>query len=66
MNKKKLPSLIILIVLTSITILFWISFSIYQVFTKEASPIVPEEVILQIDPKLDTNTLNIMKSRIYP
>lgn len=66
MKSKKLPSLIILVILTSITILFWISFNIYQVFSKQVSPVVPEEVILQIDPKLDTNTLNIMKSKIYP
>ena len=64
MNRKKLPNLIILFILTLITILFWISFSIYQVFTKEASPVVPEEIILQIDPKLDIETIKMMRSKI--
>ncbi len=64
MNRKKLPNLIVLFILTLITTLFWISFSIYQVFTKEASPVVPEEIILQIDPKLDIETIKMMRSKI--
>lgn len=64
MNRKKLPNLIVLFILTLITILFWISFSIYQVFTKEVSPVVPKEIILQIDPKLDIETIKIMRSKI--
>lgn len=63
MNSKKLPSLIILIILTSITILFWVSFNIYQAFTTNATPIVPEEILLQIDPKLDTKTIELIKNR---
>lgn len=66
MKNKKLPSLIILMILTVITVLFWISFTIYQVFTNEPSSIVPEEIILQLDPKLDVNTIKKMSDRIYP
>jgi hypothetical protein len=64
MNRKKLPNLIILFILTLITILFWISFSIYQVFTSNTSPVVPTEIILQIDPKLDIETIKTMRSKI--
>ncbi len=66
MNKKKLPNFIILIVLTLITALFWVSFSIYQVFKTEPTISVPEEVILKINPKLDMETVNLMKEKIYP
>lgn len=53
-------------ILTLITVLFWISFTIYQVFTNEPAPVVPEEIILQLDPKLDSNTIKKMTDRIYP
>lgn len=66
MNKKKLPSVIILIILTAITVIFWISFNIYQVFTQEAESVVPNDVMLQIDTKFDTETLGVMKNKIYP
>lgn len=65
MIKKKLPSLVVLTILTLITTLFWIGFNIYQALSKEASPVVPDDVILQIDPKLDTDTITLMKSKSY-
>lgn len=53
-------------ILTLITTIFWILFSIYRVFVNQPSPVVPEEIVLQLDPKLDTNIINEMKNRIYP
>lgn len=64
--KKKLPNLVVLSILTLITSLFWIGFNIYQALTREPSPIVPPDVILQIDPKLDTDTITLMKNKSYP
>lgn len=66
MKKTKLPSVIVLLILTTITTLFWISFKIYRVFITDTTPDIPEEVIMQIDPTLDVKTLNEMKTRIYP
>lgn len=51
-------------ILTLITILFWISFSIYSTFSDKPEPVVNEEVIKQIEPKLDIETINMMKDRI--
>ncbi len=65
MKKNKLPSLIILIILTLITTLFWISFSIYSVFTKESKTDIPQELILKLDPNLDIKTLDEIKLRTH-
>lgn len=50
-------------ILTLITVLFWISFSIYNVFTNKPSPTVTDEIIQQVDPKLDIQTLNIIRDK---
>ena len=65
MDKRKLPTFIVLMILTLITILFWISFSIYQVFTNNGPVVVPEEIIRPIDASLDLQTVATMKDKIY-
>ena len=49
MKNKKLPSIIILLILTAITVVFWVSFTIYRVFTKEEPVVVPLLVRIQPD-----------------
>lgn len=63
MKSKKLPSIIVLMILTLITALFWMMFSIYRTFTKTSQISIPEELTNQITPKLDTETLELVKSR---
>lgn len=64
--KNKLPSVITLIILTFITIIFWVSFNIYTVFTKKAPIVVSEEILLPLDPKLDTEIINQIEGKNYP
>lgn len=66
MKNKKLPSIVVLFILTIITLLFWISFSIYRVFSSKPAPQVPTNVLLNLDPKLDNVTLDQTEKRIYP
>lgn len=66
MKNNKLPNIVILLILTLITTLFWISFNVYRVFTTKPDAVVPQEISLPIDPKLDTNTLDMIKSKSYP
>lgn len=62
-KNKKLPSIIILLILTAITAVFWISFSVYRVFTKPKPINIPNEVIAPINPNLDLDTLNEIERR---
>lgn len=62
-KNKKLPSVIVLMILTVITILFWISFSVYKVFTNNEPLSVPEKVIEPLNPNLDMRTLNEIENR---
>lgn len=63
MKNKKLPSIVVLMILTLITAVFWMMFSIYRSFTKPASISIPDEVVNQLVPKLDTETIELVRSR---
>lgn len=65
-NNNKLPNIIVLLILTLITTVFWISFNVYRVFTALPDTVVPTQISLPIDPKLDTNTLELIKNKSYP
>ena len=65
-NKNKLPNLVVLMILTLITAIFWIRFSVYRAFSVETSVTVPDEIIAPLTPKLDTTVVEEMKNRIYP
>ena len=66
MKNNKTPTVIILIILTSITIIFWVFIDIYYVFAKKTTATVSEQILLPVDPKLDTEVINQMEERIYP
>jgi hypothetical protein len=66
MKNTKLPSVIVLLILTSITIVFWVFFNIYYVVSKKTPTTVSEEILTPLNPKLDTEVINQMEKRIYP
>lgn len=65
MQKSKLPSLITILVLTLITVLMWIGFTVYSAITRTPEPSVPTEVSATIVPSLDTDTINKIESGIF-
>jgi hypothetical protein len=65
MDKNKVPKIVPLFLLTTVTIVIWASFDIYLNFKKSAPAVVPEDIIAAIDPKLDTTTLNSLAGRYY-
>lgn len=65
MKKKKTPQIVTLLVLTLIVVVFWIFFSVYRVFANKPSPIVPPEVIVPLDAKLDSDTLEEIKTKTF-
>lgn len=62
-KKNKLPNFIILIILTLITVVFWVSFDIFRVFTTKAVPVVSDEIVEPLNPKLDVDTLDQIEKR---
>jgi hypothetical protein len=65
MKKRKIPNLITVLILTLITVIMWISLSVYRALSQEPPSSVPEEIANPLTPNLDTKTLNDVQSRIF-
>lgn len=65
MKKNKLPSLVVVLILTLITVIMWVSFNIYRSLTSKPSPSVPANISEPLTPSLDTQTISQISSRIY-
>jgi hypothetical protein len=64
-KQTKMPSLVTIAILTAVTVIFWIGFGVYRIFTSKPSPPVPREIILPVNPNLDTTILNGLQNKIY-
>lgn len=65
MKKLKIPSTVTIMILTVITISFWIVFSVVRIFQKEPSPEVPPEILNPLNPNYDKNIVDKIEGRIY-
>ena len=65
MRKRKTPNLVTIAILTTITVVFWVFFSVYRVFTDEPSFNVPAEILEPVSPTLDTSLIDKIESRIF-
>jgi hypothetical protein len=65
MKNNKLPSLVSILILTLLTAITWVSFSIYRALTVSAPPGVPQSVSQPLTPTLDQDSINKIKSSIF-
>lgn len=65
MKKSKLPGILTILILTLITMVVWISLSIYWALSKKSDPSVPEEISKPLTPTLDMDSLNNIQSRLF-
>jgi len=63
--KKKTPAIITILILTLITVLFWVGFGVFRVFTTGPKIEVPPEVLNPLTPTLDNNALEAIEQSIY-
>lgn len=65
MKKTKTPNLVTLLVLTTLTVIFWVFFSIYRVFTDEPSYDVPAQILEPVSPTLDSSLIDKIEGRLF-
>lgn len=65
MKKIKPPKIVVVVSLTTITIIFWVFYSLYNVLTKNPPLKVPEDLLAPINPELDTETLDSISERVF-
>lgn len=65
MKKFKPPSFLTIMILTIITIVFWIFFGVVRIFSKAVEQTVPAAILTPLSPTLDKNVLDSLPSRVY-
>lgn len=64
-KKTKLPNLIAILILTLITVVMWVAFSVYRAVTSTPTATVPVEVTEPISPILDEEAMTQIESRLF-
>ncbi len=65
MKKTKVPSIVAVMILTVITISFWIVFSVVRIFRTEPTPSIPPEILNPLNPNYDKTVVDKIQGRIY-
>lgn len=63
--KTKTPNIVPVLILTLITAITWIAFSIYRELTTKPAPVVPEAISEPLNPTLDKDALSKMDTKIF-
>lgn len=56
--------IIIILGLALVVVAGWISVDLYKAYTKTEAPVVTEEMLQPVDPNLDLEVINDLKSRL--
>lgn len=65
MKKLKAPGLVTVAIFTTITIVFWVFYSLYTILISPSSQKVPPEILAPISPTLDVETLDKLQDRVF-
>lgn len=65
MKKEKTPNIVSLAILTLITSIIWIFFSLYRVFTEKTDVKVPEEILRPLSPSLNEKIISEIENKVF-
>jgi hypothetical protein len=65
MFRQKPPRLITIAILSTICIISWVFLGLYEVLSKKPDVSVPETLLEDINPQLDTVTLQTVQTRLF-
>jgi hypothetical protein len=63
--KNKIPSLVVVLVLTLLTAIAWVGFSVYRAISQKEGPVLSEDVTKDLSPSLNSEIIENMKNRIF-
>lgn len=65
MRKPKPPKLVTVAIFTTITIIFWVFMSLYNIITSTPPVNVDPEILKPLNPSLDQETLSRLEERVF-
>lgn len=63
--KRKLPNVVILTFLTTITVIVWIGYSIYDAYRKAPDIEIDPQVLVNINPSVNSDILAKLDEKVY-
>lgn len=65
MKKQKLPTLVVIAILTTVTIVFWIIYSLYNSIVSKPVLNIPSGVLDEVSPEIDIPALDKIGQRVF-
>lgn len=65
MKKPPTPKLVTVAIFTTVTIVFWVFFSVYRILISNPDINIPKEILEPMDTTLDTKTLEGLPNRSF-
>ena len=65
MKKEKTPNIVSLAILTLITSILWIFFSLYRVFIEKSDTNVSQEILEPLSPTLDETVISEIEKKVF-
>ncbi|KKQ42621.1 MAG: hypothetical protein US60_C0015G0032 [Microgenomates group bacterium GW2011_GWC1_37_8] len=65
MKKPRAPRLVTVAVFTTITIVFWVFFTLYNILIGKPDLKIDEKILEPLEPSLDSSSLNQIEGRVY-
>lgn len=65
MKNPKAPKLVTVTIFTTITVVFWVFFTVYNILTSKPPVEIDPNLLIPLDPTLDTTTLSTLSDRKY-
>lgn len=63
--RRKLPNIIVITILTAITSIIWIAYSVYDAYIKGPEVKIEAEILENINPILDSEVLANLSEKVY-
>ena len=65
MKGPKPPKIVVVLIVTTITIIFWVFLSVYEVLRKTPDLNIPDAVLKPLTPSLDQTSLGELPARVF-
>lgn len=65
MKPPRPPRFVTLAIMTTITVIFWVFFSVYKILSSQIEPSVGPDILSPLSPTLDTDSLNTIQNSLY-
>lgn len=65
MKKLKPPRIVTILVITTVTVVLWVFFTVYRILTSENPVVIEPNLLEKLNPTLDTETLTGLENKLY-